>query len=411
MVLLLTPIVLYAAAVAIFAVNVPFGDDYDAALNFLNHWSGNLAGLFEQHNEHRLVFNRCVVVAVAFFAGSIDFRWLIAIGNIGLIGLFVVVCRLHTEQRGKIMVALPVALLMFSFQNWENMTWALASLQNYYGALFSVLALCLLPKQSSRLFVCGLAFATMASFTMGNGMLVFPVAAAWYVWRLAAAVRGPQSMRPSLARLATIGAVAAAVAVVYAYRYVPPPQHPGVCEDLRRPGRIVAYFLAFLGSYTVFRPAAILTGAAICVLFAIMLRRRRWQTNPETYLILLYVLGSAALAAITRSGFGIEQAVTSRYRILALLALCLLWKEAYSLDFCGVQSRRLLLPAVVVASALIFVTSLFYVGSLAKRHDELVFGMEGFRHGNITGLRHSSPAHAAAVLRQSIEMGHYKFDP
>jgi hypothetical protein len=177
--LVLLPVVWYGAVVCLSATNVPILDDYDTILGFLNQWDGSFQMLCQQHNEHRLVFSRIVVLAVRALLGHIDLRILIFVGSMALFLLFVVLSCTIREQRNDVVALLVPAYILFSFQNWENMAWATASLQNYGSVLFVVLALHAMAGTSRWAFGCGLGFGVLASFTSGNGMLVFASALAW----------------------------------------------------------------------------------------------------------------------------------------------------------------------------------------------------------------------------------------
>src|SRR6185436_11776985 len=70
-----------------YSYNFPYFDDFEVILGFLNsflttgHLSDKVHLLFEQHGEHRVVFDRAIALAEYWIAGKIDFRSLILIGN------------------------------------------------------------------------------------------------------------------------------------------------------------------------------------------------------------------------------------------------------------------------------------------------------------------------------------------
>ena len=70
-VLISAPIIFYYFCIFIFAVNIPFWDDYDSlrqhiAISSSDSLQERISILFSQHNEHRIAFNRIVYVLYDF---------------------------------------------------------------------------------------------------------------------------------------------------------------------------------------------------------------------------------------------------------------------------------------------------------------------------------------------------------
>jgi hypothetical protein len=113
------------------------------------------------------------------------------------------------------------------------------------------------------------------------------------------------------------------------------------------------------------------------------------------------------MAAITRGGFGIEQALAYRYRILPLLALCMLWKEAYAADLFGIRTHRARKLATIGAAMLLFAGAIPLQNILAQQRAGLVDGLRKYRDGGITDLAYPDSEKAAAILRVAIRTGNY----
>lgn len=149
------PVTVYALFVAAFAVNRPIGDDYHAVFGFLDSylhadtWSDRMVLLFSQHNEHRIVFTRAVVLLDYYVFGAVNFRHLLFVGNLAVVlvvGLLGLVFR--PQSKWKLLLFLPVPLLMLQPQSLKNMFYPMASLQNFYVVLFALAYLILLERRS-----------------------------------------------------------------------------------------------------------------------------------------------------------------------------------------------------------------------------------------------------------------------
>ena len=137
---------IYVWAVLRYTVNMPYWDDYGAILNFLNNYVNSsffekLKLIFSQHNEHRIVFNRLIEIAQYKLFGEVNFLYLIIIGNFGW-GLVILLLWNYTKKSScSLLLFTPVIFFMLTFVHFELMTWAMASLQQYYQILFSLLAI------------------------------------------------------------------------------------------------------------------------------------------------------------------------------------------------------------------------------------------------------------------------------
>ena len=91
-VLLLTPLVLVGVAVATYAVNFPFWDDYLVQQHLLSIRSGGsllrrLSLFFDQHWEHRIVWTRLIFYGFYKLNGTLNYAILPWIGLSGLVAV------------------------------------------------------------------------------------------------------------------------------------------------------------------------------------------------------------------------------------------------------------------------------------------------------------------------------------
>ncbi|CAG5010219.1 hypothetical protein DYBT9275_04667 [Dyadobacter sp. CECT 9275] len=137
-------------------------------------WHERWTRLTELFPEHRLVFSRSVILLIHRLAGRVDLVWLMSIANICWIGCIYIFYRAFKGLRLSVWYFLPVVWLWFSIQSYENMFWGVSSLCNFGVIMFvlgSIYVAIYLPEKQ----YIALLLAVLATFTYGNGLMVFPV--------------------------------------------------------------------------------------------------------------------------------------------------------------------------------------------------------------------------------------------
>ncbi|MEA3274367.1 MAG: hypothetical protein U9Q81_03550 [Pseudomonadota bacterium] len=140
-------------------------------------------------------------------------------------------------------------------------------------------------------------------------------------------------------QLAYLGA-ALAVYTIYLVSYDRPEFHP---ELQRSIGALLQYVLVFLGAVaadtktgaTVLGALGILASGFMAALFSLG-DRPRFRAAIPWLMIQAYALANALMAAISRSGFGVEQALSSRYASLPAL----FWMSLFVLMLLTAKASR-----------------------------------------------------------------------
>lgn len=403
---ILLPIFIYSLCVAYFAVNVPIADDFDNLLYFLNtDTTIKLNLLFSQHNEHRLFFNR--IVAWLFYAlfGKIDFAHLIYLANFALVITFVVIIqsiKITTDKYWLYIV--PVSLIIFQLQSWENMTWAMAALQNYYVITFSLLSLYFFNRKTTTTFVFSLFFATLATYTSGSGILVFIVLLLWtfadnFLKKHHTQVIDYDSQKKTILVMWTV-----LVFVLYFCSYIKPGHHPKVTLNLG----LIEYFLTLLGNnILMFDPIRCISlakyiGLSTLIWIGFITYKQYYLKNPLLYYFILLITGCLFVVSLSRAGFGIEQALASRYKVLSTLLLAVIYCSLIEI-FAEKLSNTFLI-------ALIFLSIIFNAGSfytniteLSNRNLLLNNGLASWVETRKEGLSYPNQLHASTILQRSID--------
>lgn len=353
--LLLIPVIVFWAVWASYAVNVPKWDDHVLKWFLLKFEEGpslfeKIYQLFRQHNEHRIVYDRLVTWLDYSLFGKFSYVHLMAVGNLSLLGLValfgVVLSRSKTlpitRQNGRssvnwadgLLYLPPVAYLLLNLSQWENMFWGMAALQNFTVILWVVWTIYLLSF--TRHVGAALVMAVVATLTSGNGLLVWPVG---LILLLLQVVSRTQIRFTSV----VIWLTGAVISVgLYFLHYIKPAGNPPNQASFTA---LVRGWLAFngsaaeafsiqpvVGSCVVLGGLCVVLMASICLyILKKWLERRTFAPFDLFFLgVAAFLIGTSVVVAWTRTGFGINTLLTSRYKLYSLLILSLLYSYLVS---------------------------------------------------------------------------------
>ncbi len=168
------------------AINIPFEDDYEALLDFLNQMavlrngSERAAYFFAaMFNEYKLFFGHAVAWCQLALCGHSDITVLCALGNGFALLLAILFWKMllpdDKDLAYRIAVFIPVSCLLFQLGYAETLDWAMPSLQNLPVLVFSLGTIYLLVQSSLRTFLGSLIGLVLAISASGNGLLVIPI--------------------------------------------------------------------------------------------------------------------------------------------------------------------------------------------------------------------------------------------
>lgn len=293
-------IIFYFLFNSIFLVNFPNMDDY-ILLDFTNKFiSADSIGqkislLYSQHNEHRLVVLKIIALAQYYTTGEINFKVLIFVGNLFLIGIFYLIYLGYRNLNLEKYIFIPL-LLLFNFAHWHNQLWALSGLPNYGWSFFSLLALYFVTKEKDKLslknFVFAVIFSIFSLYSFGAGISIFPVIFFYLIsfkdkkYAVYYTVFAILSILPyfllGYSRSATVMTVS-----------------PNIFY-------LIVYFFIFTGYLSFFIPFLYFVKITI---------ETKFKQNWFFYLICLQIILIGILSTITRSGIEFSWFLPSRYLI------------------------------------------------------------------------------------------------
>src|SRR5215216_4651538 len=337
--LVLIPAALPYLYVRAFGVNVVFADAWDMVLVFHKFFSGRLtfADLYAQHNEHRMFFPNGaeMYVVVSCF----------------LITAAVLLVAFRREIGLPLIFFVPVALLIFSFRQYENMLWGF-QISFAFTQTFGVLALYLLSSSSrdnfrAYAFAAALGSATIASFSTAQGLLVWPAG-------LLGLLLGSVARSGKKVLVGLWGIVGVSEWVAYFVDYHTPRGHPPLLDALGHIGTAPGYFLTLLGSALFWRPehayeGGLVIGCLALTMFLATYGRGVLRQHSFWISLLFYSLFILATITLGRSGmFGVWQAAISRYTTFSVLAVASLYALLAKMVFATTASvlRTVLLLAL-----------------------------------------------------------------
>jgi hypothetical protein len=184
--LCLVPVVIYALVFKSVALNVNYVAFDDIMILGVIPRFGD-AGLAERWRlltelfpEHRLVFSRSVILLLNALFGKVDLVWPMIVANICWALCALIFYRAFAKLKISLWYFVPVMWLWFNIQSFENIFWGVSSLCNFGVILFFLSAL-YFTAFHPRKIIFSVFFALAATFSYGNGLMVFPVMGLMYL--------------------------------------------------------------------------------------------------------------------------------------------------------------------------------------------------------------------------------------
>lgn len=163
------------------ALDIPFIDDYNALLDFIIQYlrtdstEEKIHFIFRQHNEHRIVYARLILLLDYYVFGCTNLRHLIFLGSISLFLITLIFCVEAFKHSKNILSIVPVVLLSLHFQHMGSLLWATSALQNIGVTSLACLAIWLLTRHGVFWQCMGIIFAFITTFASGTGPFIWVV--------------------------------------------------------------------------------------------------------------------------------------------------------------------------------------------------------------------------------------------
>ena len=407
LIFVLIPVLLYYFIINKFAINIPIADDYEYALSWLieyrNSSSKDLIGLlFRQANEHRIFsFFFSVFFDYEIF-GEVNFRHLTIVGNLSLLFLVYVLYDLVKSESVGLLAFTPVILLLFVPQQSVS-NWSILTFNGLVEYLLIVSSLYLLNNDGKLNLVFATLLAFLATFSFGNGMLVF------LCGYLILFLNNKKTWFDK-----TFWTIAMVLSLIYYftdYRFTA--KSGSILEYLQNPFDIFQFFFVFFGN--VFSPffqknllILAVVGFLILSSFAYLLFFK-WtllKKYPVSLAILIFIILSAAMVVVSRISFGVAGATANRYMVLQYLFVAIMY-ILYLQVFKGIGKYVLLI--VLAGSVTLYSMRMEQNLQLMENfHHRLKMGLLTFyKKQGSEKLMYPNQKRAAWLIGEGIKGGYY----
>nr|WP_295934436.1 hypothetical protein [uncultured Dyadobacter sp.] len=380
------------------AVNIPIGDDFYCALLFVQQFQdspgylGKLNLLFGQWVEHRIFYSRLIALVSFWLTGQVNFLLMIWIGNLSLVGILFFFARAFRRLHLSGYFLLPVLLTLLSPVMYEGNLWAGASTVYMPVCLMGYVAVGLLVTGTRRNFLGALFTALLATFSFGNGMLVF--------------VAGTLVLLVQRqSRQAFIWIVAGAVAVTAYFTGFHPHSATeafGVVAHFRHPAYLFYNFFAFVGGvfdYTENTNSpvqidnlpgigmGIIEIAVLCRISLLLISRGSLrpgqglrQNEAAAWLGVTFFLIITALGiAYSRTSGDVMTTLSSRYKIYSMALLLTVY---WGLLLCTGRQRLTGFAFFCLSCSLLVFNWYVYYGKMVTHKSSYLAGLHNYHRNH-----------------------------
>lgn len=426
------PLVLFFLYFWKFAVNAPWFDDVEAFPAFLIDFSKEssisqkLTLLLKPNNEHRILFAKLVTVVQYWFTGAIDYRWLMLIGNLSVVGIFLLIVRVFNRNQLSGWHLVPLSLLLFQPHYHLVSFWAITSLQHQPTAFLVLLSLYCLVKKSWQYFMGSVVLILLATFSMSNGM---------FGWLAGAVLLFVQSRYKSLLLWAMLMVLAV---FLYFWGFSTQGNEAGFTYLRAYPHKIVLAFFTFIGGFldllpSQYEPFRFALPIIFGVFMTLGLGTLAWQslvprksnsltttwqrlTADELFVVggLIYLLINALVVSVLRPRFGFGVLVVSNYKLYPTLLISLFYTWWMLRQHATKQkpSQKQLVAFILVTLLANGLAYWRFTPEVENRHRNLLANCFNQRYNQVgLGGMVGTPLanYINKVLTQSINAKHYQY--
>lgn len=373
--LLLTIVIISNLAVYIYSFGMyfPFWDQWELVEPLVSLYNDkyDFAFLFKQHNEHRIVFPRILMLSLAYFSHwnhALELFLGFFLGfSIFIFSITILYNFKNITDDMKFIFLLLSTITLLSIYQDENWLWGWQN--QIFLSVLSTISVCyfLSFKNSSFSFIFSIFCAFVASFSFTNGLLV------WIIGILIMIVSRKKIIFLFIWIITTIS-----VFILYFYSYHSLDHHPSVLIFLQVPLEFFGYVITFLGGaiFPLSTVSRYILGSIGVLLFIFVSYFSILKIlNREPYFIFGYGLAifgilSACATAVGRCGFGMGQGHSSRYTTISTVfwyGLIIICSHLY-LKMKGKIYIKYLFIAILICTS--YCNIRFYIQKYIKKNEK-----------------------------------------
>ncbi|MFL0162612.1 hypothetical protein [Aquirufa salirivi] len=404
-IVIFTLIGIFVCYIQYFSFDFPFQDDV-TLLEFINttkntpwNWSQFFSSLFRVDNDHAIVIPRIITWIDYLIFGQVNFQHLIWLNLCELLIILYLLFRLFKRQQIHLVYFIPVAFMWLQPQYHEVSNWAITGLQHGHVTLFLLISLYLITEDKAYALVWAIVLAYFASFTFGNGFIVFIALA--YVYLL------QRNWKNAL----IVGICLLLFFVCYLQIY-----HMGQAAIFHwNIKHILLSFFGFIGASAVEFPKIGLTLSwfigltVVCLFTYYSIDHGKFNLKNKdqgTYLgILTFILFSAGLIALVRSAE--QYTIYSRFQLYAALSIIIVYLHV--LLHSPKRYHKFLLAGMLCYSIPFYFLS-FFNHSIAQQYQKMSFVADRINWKNNQSIQSVSSGffiNARPILQEAENNGIY----
>ncbi len=391
--------------------NMPMWDEFETVLGFIlklrgsDSLAGEISAFFAAANEHVMVTSRFITWLLYKLTGGVDFVVLAIAGNaFAFLAILVLGHAAMSRWLGLLATAMG-SLLLFQYQNYENLFSSYASIDHFQIVLLTSICLFLLTRGGKGSAIAGGFFAVLAVFTLAHGVAV--LAAGAYVLYLQ---RRGQALRLWLV-------FSAALVAVFLWRLgsasvAGPPFH-----GLAGFRAMAIYWLTMIGGIVSLgnESVAVLAGFGLTVTLGVLIIYRRDRLDPFLTAVAINSVLACLIIAYGRFNLLAVSPLSSRYMVQSAIA----WTAVAVLIVPLLPSLRG--RVVASATALVLAMTISVMASISFMKEARQFSHRRVaaarfydEQGTFAGLRHPifpKAAKADQIVAAARDAGIFRIRP
>lgn len=287
--------------------------------------------LFAQHNEHRILFPKIVMLSLAYLThyntvAEMYLSWLVTLAS------FLLIFDMYSRRSGisvrTMLMFVPAVWLFFNLRQFDNILWGW-QIQIYmciFGVIASIYMLDRMEKLDCWLagaIICGV----LATFSFVDGLLVWPTGIAM-LWMTRTKDRLKFSFVYGISGVLAI--------IVYFYHWAYPSSSPSVIYAQSPISTAAQFFLINVGSPLAMEKGFALASGIILLMLmlalaALVVKDKAIKENAPWIALVLFSLLCSVTITFGRLKLGLWEALASRYTSLTLLSVIGIYLIATSL--------------------------------------------------------------------------------
>ena len=309
-----------------FGTNVMRWDEFTFAIAqsngdlFLDNFSVVKNYLFKHHNEHLIFFPSVVYWLIGRMTNFNSVAQMI-ISNSSLLVLYYAISFVFIKYKGRtscftyLISNFILAGIILNLSQYDNLLWAfqLGFNLTFVFSIFAILFFTLFIEYNKTYsFIISIIFCILASLSSSQGLLSWIVLLLMYIPKRSNIFNIKGKVLLYLVCLSI-------TFFVFFVSYIHPKHHPSIFFGFNHPILFITYYLKSLGGIAGAGTKANIMGV-ILLLFSIFAIIYFFKTKKNLSSLFYFSIGctiyglfSTGLISLGRSGFGIEQASSSRY--------------------------------------------------------------------------------------------------